>query len=159
MAGPVTADVEATTTLDVPSLVRRLDGVVLKVLQGGRRKLLDDARKNWRGWKYEGRPVSKRNISINAWAGEVQGTEHPYSLTIRNEARGVYSGKPYVAHVHRAGVTDKAADVLFESWRNGLIPELETLMTRAVLDELGKPGPVKKRRANKVSATTRLTLT
>lgn len=159
MAGPVTADVEVSYTLDVRELQGRIDGAVLKVFQKSRRDLLADARRNWRGWVYKGRPVDKRNISINAWESTIQATEAPYSFTIENHARSVYGGKPYVAYVHRTGTLTPEADVLFASWGASLIPEIEASITRAAREEIGKPGPVKKRRANKVSATTRLTLT
>ncbi len=159
MAGPVAMDVEATVTLDVPNLVKRLDGAVLRIMQRARRDLVADARRKWRGWEYKGRPVSKRNISINAWESTIQTTEHPYSFTVENHARGVYSGKPYVNLVHRAGSSEYEADVLFASWGESQIPKLEADLTRAILDEMGKPGSVKKRRANKVSATTKLVLT
>lgn len=158
MAG-VTADVEVVWTLDVPNLEKRLDAAVLRVLTKGAKALIADARKNWRGWIYKGRPTDKRNISINAWTSTVQGTEHPYSVTIGNEARGVYSGKPYVAYIHRAGTTDRAYDVLFGSWAGTLVPQLEAALTVAIRDEMGKPGPVKRRRINRASDATRLILT
>jgi hypothetical protein len=158
MAG-VTADVEVVWTLDVPDLQKRLDGAVLRVLTKGAKAFIADARKNWRGWIYKGRPTDKRNISINAWASTVQGTEHPYSLTIANEARGVYTDAPYVAYIHRAGTSDKAADVLFGAWAGTLVPQLEAALTVAIRDELGKPGPVKRRRLNRASDATRLILT
>jgi len=155
----VTADVEVAWTLDVPDLQKRLDGVVLRVLGKGAKALIADARKNWRGWIYKGRPTDKRNISLNAWASTVQGTEYPYSVTIANEARGVYTGDPYVAYIHRAGVTDKAADVLFGAWAGTLVPQLAAALTVAIRDEMGKPGPVKRRRLNRASDATRLILT
>lgn len=155
----ISADVEVVWTLDVPDLQKRMDGAVLRVLTKGAKEFIADARKNWRGWVYKGRPTDKRNISLNAWSGTVQGTEHPYSMTIANAARGVYTDAPYVAHIHRAGTTDKAADVLFGEWANSLVPSLEAALTVAIRDELGKPGPVKRRRINRAASADRLILT
>lgn len=155
----VTADVEVVWTLDVPDLQKRMDGVVLRVLTKAAKGFIEDARKNWRGWVYKGRPTDKRNISINAWSSTVQGTEYPYSMTIGNAARGVYTDDPYVAYIHRAGTTDKAADVLFGAWAGTLVPQLEAVLTVAIRDELGKPGPVKRRRLNRASDAKRLILT
>ena len=159
MAGVVAMDVEATFTLDVPDLVKRMDGAVIKVFQKARRDLVTNARQKWRGWEYKGRPVSKRNISINAWESTIQATEAPYSFTVENHARSVYGGKPYVDQVHRAGSDEKECAVLFRSWGESKIPEIEANLTRAILAEIGKPGPVKKRRANRVTTSTKLVLT
>ena len=53
MAGVVAMDVEAAFTLDVPDLVKRMDGAVIKVFQKARRDLVTNARQKWRGWEYK----------------------------------------------------------------------------------------------------------
>lgn len=154
----VAANVEASWTLDVPNLQRRMDGAVLRVLKRSMSAMLLDIRKKWRGWVYKGRPLSKRNVSLDAWTGTIQATEAPYSFTIANAARAVYTGKPYVSLVHRAGSTESEVDVVFSALGETLIPKLQADLTAAILAEIGKPGVVKRRRLNRASDARRMIL-
>ncbi len=158
MSAVVAANVEASWTLDVPNLQRRMDGAVLRVLKGSMSAMLRDVRKKWRGWVYKGRPTNKRNVSLDAWTGTIQATEAPYSFTIGNAARAVYTGKPYVNLVHRAGSSEFEVDVVFAALAEDQVPKLQAALTAAILAELGKPGAVKRRRLNKASDARRMIL-
>ena len=139
-------DVKVTMNLDVPAIVRRLTAGEAKVLRTHRSQIIAEIQKRWRGWVYKGRGLIGRGTSMRGWKGTVQGTVHPFSLTIANEARTRY-GRGYVAYVHRAGTSADDLEYLkvFQWLRDDRSKSVERDLTAAILASIaaGATAPMK----------------
>lgn len=151
------ADVTATTTIDLAGLAGRLLDAERKVLVRNERKVLGFIRDRWVGWLYKGRAKgAPRNVSFRAWKSTLQTTDTPYELQVANEARSYDSGKPYVAHVHRAGETRPEHLKLADAIEADLVPGMGAEFNEEIKKAL-EPRPRKKLRSR--GTTQRVTRT
>ena len=154
-----TVDVEITTTIDFAGIERRLLDAERKVFARHERKIMAFLRDEWTGWAYKGRPPgAPRLVSHDAWTSEISTTESAAVLRIRNAARGYRSGKPYVAHVHRAGRTTPEHEVAWASVLATLEPALRADLTEEVRKSILVKGPRKKIRGGRSTRATAVRL-
>jgi hypothetical protein len=150
-------DVSMTTTIDIGDLVGMLLDSERKVLARHEKKILNEIKAIWTDWQYVGRPANApRLVSHDAWKTELQSTVVPFSIVILNEARTYNGGKPYVTHVHRAGVTQPEWERLFERIVSDMIPPLRADLTAEILKNAGIKRPVKKVRTSNKGSTARV---
>ena len=145
MSAPLMS-VEITTTLDVPAIARRLFPAELKVLRTHAAQIVREIKAKWTGWKYLGRNLASVGRSRAAWRSKVQGTEHPFSFTIENEARSYYGNKPYSAYVARSKGAEPEHVKVFKWLVFERMVKVERDLTDAILKSIadGAKGPPKK---------------
>lgn len=142
--------VEITSTLDVPAIMRRLFPAELKVLRKHAAQIVREIKAKWTGWKYVGRSLATVGRSRAAWRSKVQGTEHPFSFTIENEARSYYGNKPYAAYVARSKDAEPEHIKVFKWLTFERMIPVERDLTDAILKSIadGAKGPPKKLRTS-----------
>ena len=145
MSAPMMS-VEITTTLDVPAIARRLFPAEVKVLRTHGAQIVREIKAKWRGWKYIGRSLATVGRSREAWKSKVQGTKHPFSLTIENEARSYYGNKPYSAYVARSAGAELEHIKVFKWLVFERMVRVEQDLSAAILKSIadGTTGPPKK---------------
>jgi len=153
----VSYDVTLTLTVDLPAVAGRLLDDERRVLVAHERRLLREVKDDWTGWAYAGRPAAApRLVSHDAWRTELQTSKAPFALILINEARSYNGGKPYVANVHRAGITQPEWERLFLRIGSDYLPPLVVDLRDAILKNFGTPRPVKKVRLANKGVTTRV---
>ena len=139
-----------TTTLDVPAIMRRLFPAELKVLRKHAAQIVREIKAKWTGWKYIGRSLASVGRSRAAWRSKVQGTEHPFSFTIENEARSYYGNKLYAAFVFRFKGAELEHEKVFKWLSTERMKLVERDLTDAILKSIatGAKGPRKRLNAS-----------
>lgn len=150
--------VSMTSTLDLPELARRLSAAELKILRTGGDQIVRKIKAGWTGWKYESAPADKRGRSRAGWKRTLTSNTDPITLTIFNDARDYYGGKPYVEHVARSKGATPEYVIAFEDVLSSDVPALRDALTSAILAAMNEPAPARRVRANKASETVSATL-
>lgn len=151
--------VTMTSTLDLPTIMRRLNAAELKIIREGGDRIVRKIKARWIGWRYESAPKDKRGRSRAGWRRTLTSNTEPVTLTIHNGALDYYRSKPYVQYVaRRQGATPEYA-LAFADVKSVEVPALRAALTTAILGALNEPGNPRRVRANKASDTVTRTLT
>ena len=134
-----------TTDVDWSDLQRRLTDTERRVLLRFETAVVDFYQGRWVGWRYRGRPAgAPRLVSHDAWRGEVTTTEAGAQLLITNAARGWRSGRPYVAHVHRAGKDTSEWEEVTADAVARFADDIAEEMAAAIAATLEAPAPTRR---------------
>ena len=159
MAGTARASVTLTTTLDLPTIARRLNDAELKILREGGDRIVRKIKARWVGWKYENAPPDKRGRSRAGWKRTVTSNTDPITLTIYDDAKSYYGDEFYVSFVKRRAGARPEAELAFEDVLAQDIPVLQAALAAAMLAAINEPAPPRRVRANKASAKVTETFT
>lgn len=135
--------VSATMSLDVPAIAGRLVKDELEILRKHQKAIVTEVKAKWTGWKYAGRSPKSVGRSRAGWKGRIQGTKHPFTLTIEDKARSFYGGKPYVSYVKRSGAAEEEYLIVFKWLVFERLPKLESELSAAILKNIGTKRPMK----------------
>ena len=152
------ASVEITVSFDGTDLARILSDVEAEVMREHRVLMVKAIKDQWVGWKYKGRNLETVGRSQKGWHAEEQTTEGMRTIVFKNDARGFYSGKPYVKHVARSKAARPEWEIARENLLDSNVPAFVADLEAAIADAIDTPGPAKKVRKNKSSTYKSLTL-
>ena len=134
-------NIAVSSTVNLADLDRRLLEAQRRVLKRWEKKLLKRIKGRWVNWKYAGRPENAPiNVSLQAWKSRIElDPEGRPTLVILNEARDYRYGKPYVAHVHRAGRTTPEVDVIGDDIDASVVPAMRQDLVKEIRKTLAAP--------------------
>lgn len=112
-----------------PTLLRGVRDAVERTMEAAAPQMVAQARAQWTGWKYEGRPSdAPRDVSQKAWLARMEDGV----LVLSNDARDYRYGRAYVTHVRRRKGAEEEWRVLQRNLEESALPALTDALGAAV---------------------------